>query len=146
MSRRVNVTLGLFLILSYVAISACGDSDNLIGPGNELEVTNVTDDFQFQVTALNKVTDSLTYSWENTGTSADFFQRHRLAGGSFTIEIHDADSQIMARVTLQCEPDCPVDVSWSSQTATGTSGVWTIKVLLRRTSGDLRFGVQKHDP
>jgi len=46
----------------------CGDAANLIGPANQLEVTNQADTFQWQVTALDNVTQTVTYTWSMTGT------------------------------------------------------------------------------
>ena len=77
-------TLGLFLAL--VASATCG-SDNVIGPGNQLQVTNAPDDFQFQVTNLKNVTQTLIYGWSNTGDSANVNQASSLTGGSATLTI-----------------------------------------------------------
>ena len=52
LNRKTILALGALAIL----LSACGDS-NLIGPENQLEATNATDQFQFQLTALANVTD-----------------------------------------------------------------------------------------
>jgi len=142
----VGVTLVVCLIFGTIVINASCDGSDLIGPENELEVTNVTDYFEFQVTALNAVTDSLTYSWENTGTCATFDQAHHHTGGRFTIAILDADSRTMALVFRQCDSECGGEISWSSQTQTGTPGKWTVAVSLRRASGDIGFSLQKADP
>jgi hypothetical protein len=50
-------------------------------------VTNATDDFQFQVSDLKDVTQTLTCSWSNTGDSANVNQASSLTGGSATLTI-----------------------------------------------------------
>jgi len=141
-----TVYLAVALILSSVSILACDVSDNIVGPENQLEVRNVADTFEFHVTALDEVSDTLTYSWENTGTSANFDQAHDRTGGGVLIEVRDADSHLMALAFRQCSSECPGEIPWSSQTETGTSGMWTIAVFLWKASGDVGFALHKHEP
>ena len=56
------------LALGSAVLATCS-SDNVIGPGNQLQVTNATDDFQFQVSGLDNVKQTLTYSWSKVSGS-----------------------------------------------------------------------------
>jgi hypothetical protein len=100
-------------------------SDNVLGPDNQLEVTNNTDTFQAQASNMVDITQTLTYTWQNTSTTANVDQSGAITGGSGTLLILDADgTQVYSR----------------SLTETGT---WSIEVALSGTSGTLNFRVQK---
>ena len=70
---------GLVLAL---AVIACGGDANPIGPSNQPEVANLRDTFQFQASNLAGTTQTLSYTWENTGTSANVNQSGTLSSGS----------------------------------------------------------------
>ena len=133
------------LLFAVALPIACG-GDNLIGPENEPAVTNVADDFQFQVTALDQVTETLTYSWENTGTSASVDYSYRLTGGSVTVYGRDTDGHGVFFLSVECDSVCPRVGSSSSNSSTGASGIWTIEVEFLSASGDVSLRVQKRDP
>jgi len=117
-----------------LGVAAC-DGGNLIGPDNQLEVTNATDDFQWQVSNLNNVTQTLTYTWQNTGTSANVNQSTSPSGGSATLTISDADgAQVYSRSLSE---------TGTFQTDTGSAGAWTIVVDLSGADGTFNFRVQK---
>jgi len=120
--------------LLLVGVAAC-DSGNVIGPENEPEVTNVADNFQWQVSNLSNVTQTLTYTWQNTGTVANVDQATSPSGGSATLTIRDADgTQVYGRGLSE---------NGTFQTDTGPSGSWTIVVELSGADGTFNFRVQK---
>lgn len=128
--------------LSYILLSAvlflsagCGDSANLIGPGHQLEVTNAIDQFQFQLTALDGVTDSRRYDWQNTGTRATIDVSQAITGGSAILIIRDANGVVMYEADLAEGGD--------STTPEGVPGMWEIEVILTGTTGTFNFRVQK---
>ncbi len=121
------------VVLALTALAACGD--NVIGPGNQLQVTNATDDFQFQVSNLNNVTQTLTYSWSNTGDSANVNQASSLGGGSATLTIRGPTGTVLYQAGLQN--------NGTFHTQKGTSGTWQIQVALTKADGTLNFRVQK---
>jgi len=130
LNRTTISALGALAIL----LSACGDS-NLIGPENQLEATNATDQFQFQLTALVNVTDSRTYTWVNTGAQATIDVSQAITGGTAVITIRDADGTVMYSADAAEDND--------ATTQPGRAGDWQIEVRLTETNGTFNFRVQK---
>jgi hypothetical protein len=126
---RAGVLAGL---IGFAA--ACGDS-NVLGPDNQLEVANLTDNFQLQATAIVDVSETLSYVWQNTGTSANVNQSGTVTGGSATLTIQDGAGTEVYQGNL-------TDTG-TFQTSTGVAGDWIITVVLNGLSGSLNFRVQK---
>jgi len=120
---------------AFLFAGACGDSSNGIGPENQLEVTNAVDQFQFQLTALNNVTDRRGYDWENTGTQATIDITQAIAAGSSTLRIMDAAGSVMYEEDIAEEKD--------ATTPEGVAGTWRIEVVLAKTTGTFNFRAQK---
>ncbi len=124
-----HATLAIALI---IGVAACS-STNMLGPENQLEVTNNPGSFQIQATALDNVEQTLSYTWVNAGTTANVDQSGSLSGTA-TVTITDADgTQVYTRSLTQ---------TGTFQTDAGTAGNWTIQVVLGGTSGALNFRVQ----
>ena len=125
-----------YFFLGWVLLLAsCGDSANLIGPENELEVANATDTFQWQVSALSSVSQTLTYSWVNTGTTANVNLSCSLGGGSAVLRvIDDGDLEVYSR---------SLGENGTFETASGSTGNWTVTVTLTEATGTLNFRLQK---
>jgi hypothetical protein len=113
---------------------ACS-SENVIGPGNQLQVTNATDNFQFQVSDLSNVTQRLTYNWSNTGDSANVNQASSLTGGTATLTVRGPSGTTLYESGLQA--------NGTFHTQKGTTGTWQIEVVLTKADGTLNFRVQK---
>lgn len=121
------------LLAGSLALAGC--SGNVIGPDNQLEVTNATDNFQLQATALDNISQTLSYLWQNTGTSANVDQSGSVTAGSATLTILD---QTGAQVYVSS-----LASTGSFQTSAGLAGTWTIRVEMDGMSGALNFRVQK---
>jgi hypothetical protein len=130
--RPSTATLLLAILLSVVG---CDDNGNLIGPDNQLEVTNAVDQFQFQLTALQSVTDSRSYEWQNTGTRAKIDISEAITAGSAILTIRDASGAVMYQADIGDDSD--------STTPEGVPGSWQIEVVLTNTTGTFNFRVQK---
>lgn len=120
--------------LTLLAGAACGDS-SLIGPENELEVTNAQDQFQFQVSDLVDVTDSRSYEWENTGTQATIDISQAITSGSAVLTLRDANGTIVYQDDIADDND--------GSTQVGVEGAWRIDVVLQGVSGTFNFRAQK---
>ncbi len=127
-------TRTLLLAAMTVLATACDDA-NLIGPANQLEVTNAVDQFQFQLTDLVDVEDVRSYTWENTGTQATIDISEAITGGSAILTITDADGSLMYQEDIADDSDATTPV--------GVAGMWQIEVRLESTTGTFNFRVQK---
>lgn len=125
------------LALSAVLITtvaACGDS-NVIGPENELEVTSAQDNFQLQVSALDEVSQTLDYSWQNTGTQATIDISQAITSGTALLTITDAAGTVVYQEDIADDSD--------GQTTVGVAGAWSIRVVLDGVNGTFNFRAQR---
>lgn len=125
--------LALSLAL-VVATGACADA-NVIGPDNELEVTNATNSFQLQVSVLDRVSQTLTYTWQNTGTQATIDVSQAITSGTALLTITDTNGAVVYQEDIAREID--------GQSAIGIMGGWGIRVDLEAVNGTFNFRVQR---
>jgi hypothetical protein len=125
----VLAVMGLITVLA-----GCGN-DNTISPQFQPEIMNNPDNFQFQATGVTNVTQTLNYSWTNTGTAANVDQSCSITGGSATVQIRDDQGTLVYDRTLA---DGGTFVS-----SVGVAGTWTIRVILDNLDGTLNFRAQK---
>ena len=129
--HRANY-LGLALLLAFLG---CGDGNSALNPRFQPQVTNATDNFQFQSTAVTNVSETLTYTWQNTGIAANIDQATTVTAGTAILVIRDAVGTQIYSAGLQN--------NGSFQSATGQVGSWNIQVTLQGYSGTTNFRVQK---
>lgn len=129
-------TLRMFALSAALmaAVAACGDS-NVIGPDNQLEVTNAQDNFQLQVSALDEVSQTLEYSWQNTGTQATIDVSQAITSGTAILTITDADGTVVYEEDLADDSD--------GQTLVGVAGAWGIRLVLDGVTGTFNFRAQR---
>lgn len=114
-------------------VAACGGA-NMIGPTNALEVGNTTDTFQWQVSALENVTQTLSYSWHTTGITANVNQATELVSGTAVVRVTDGNgTQVYNRSLAE---------NGTFETDVGVPGMWLIVVELTDVDGTLNFRVQ----
>jgi hypothetical protein len=121
-------------ILLAAAVAGC-DGANVIGPDNQLEANSAVDNFQFQVSDLDNVTQDLSYTWENTGTQATIDISQAITGGSAILTITDDAGSVVHQEDLRNDND--------TDTAVGVAGTWSIELQLSGASGTLNFRVQR---
>jgi hypothetical protein len=133
-----NKRFSLLTILPALAlcVSACGDDIGL-GADNQLVVTNHTDSFQFQIANMTGVTETLSYTWENTGDQATVNIVQWLSDGSTILTIRDADG------TVVLEDDIAEDDDTDS--AVGVAGDWSIGLTMQSAEGAFSVSVQKKE-
>ena len=124
-----------YLLSMALLVAGCAAGSNVIGPENQLEVNNASDTFQWQVSALSNVTQTLKYTWVNSGTVANVNQSSSLGSGSADLRILDAGGvEVYSRDLAQ---------NGTFQTDSGAAGSWTVSVTLTKVNGTLNFRVQK---
>ena len=127
--HRLPAIFGVALLAA-----ACGSS-NATAPRYQPQVSNVANNFAFQVTALDNVSDDLQYLWQNDGTTANVNQSPSNLSGIVTLVILDAaGTQVYSRSLAE---------NGTFATSAGTSGKWTVKVHFSQTSGAVNFRIQK---
>ncbi|MGE5178730.1 MAG: hypothetical protein ACM3PF_06530 [Bacteroidota bacterium] len=122
-------------IVVVTTLAGCGGGTKTLGPQFQPEVANSTDTFQFQATGLTGVTQTLTYTWRNTGTQSSVDQSCAITGGTATVTLSDSTgTQVYSRSLAQ---------SGSFPSTAGLAGAWSIRVTLSQVQGTLNFRAQK---
>lgn len=125
----------LYAMLALGAITGCGAGGSALNPTFQPQVSNATDNFQFQATGVKSVTQTLNYSWQNSGIAATVNQATTVTGGQAILTIRDhAGTQVYSGDLVN---------NGTFDTATGITGSWTITLTLSNYSGTLNFRVQK---
>lgn len=137
-SRRIRNGRRWASVLCAGGLLAClaGCGDNVIGPQNQLEVTSATDNFQWQASNLDNVTQTLSYTWPMTGTTADVNQSSSVTKGTATVTVRAADGALVYTGDLR--------QNGTLQSQAGPAGTWSIQLVLKGVSGTVNFRVQKH--
>jgi hypothetical protein len=133
-SQRTRQSAWRALSVTALAWTLAGCSDNPLAPF-EPEITNTTDSFQLQATGVTRVTTTLTYTWRNTGTIANVNHSTTTTAGSARLVMRSGNgTQVYDKVLVP---------SLNEQTATGSTGDWTIQIVLSNYSGTLNVRAQK---
>lgn len=132
--KRINQTLA---VLTIAGLAAC--SSDPVSPGVQPQITNLVDDFGYQVSDVRNYSSTDNYSWQNTGTDASVDHSTSITSGSAMLVLLDANgTQVYSRA---------LDESGSFPTATGVAGNWTIRIVYSSTvSPAVNFRVQKATP
>ena len=94
------------------------------------------DNFQFQTTGVTNVTQTLQYTWSNSGQLASINHSSAVTAGTATLTIKDA-------ANTQVYSGALVSSGTVMTNPSGAAGNWTIIVTLTNVSGTLNFRVQK---
>jgi len=130
--KNIRSTAMMVGILLAGSVSAC--SDDPLAPF-EPEVANLTDSFQLQATDVTGITATVQYSWQNTGTTANVNQASVKNAGTAVLTISDASGTQVYSQDLAA--------NGTFQTSAGTTGGWTVRVVLNDFSGTLNFRAEK---
>ena len=123
--------------LAALALSAaCGSgAGNATAPKYQPQVVNLQNDFAFQVTALQNVSDNVQYTWKNDGTAASVNQSPSNVSGSISLVILDAaGTQVYSRSLAD---------NGTFMTTAGAAGNWTVRIRFSQASGAVNFRLQK---
>ena len=133
---REKLLQRVLLTACILILSGCGgEGGGLLAPQFQPQVANLTDNFQFQTTGVTNVTQTLQYTWQNTGTRATIDQATVFTSGTATITLRDAAGAQMYTASLA--------QNGSFQSTAGQSGAWTIIVTVNNFNGTMNFRVQK---
>jgi hypothetical protein len=121
------------LLAGGSTVGACSDSPT--GPGIQPEIVSQADNFEYQVSAVQGYSGTVSYTWQNTGTAANVDQSTVLTDGSIILLIRDAaGTEVYSRSLAD-------DGTFS--TGTGQPGTWSLSVTYSHASGTVNFRLQK---
>ena len=117
-----------------LVLAGCAGRNLLSDPEFGAQLSNQTDNFAFQASNLDDVTETVQWTWQNTGTNATVNHSSAITGGSATLTILDSTGQ-----QLYNQPLAP---SGTDGLGSGTPGSWIIRLTLTDVSGTINFEVQ----
>lgn len=136
MRRKNFAVLGSLLLVATVAwTTACGNGNSALNPNFQPQISNQTDNFQFQTTGISNVTQTLTYTWQNTGTGSSVNQACAITAGTAFVTLKDANGIAVYSADLKA--------NGTFTSIQGMPGKWTIIVMLTKVNGTLNFRTQK---
>ena len=132
--QMVNMTLASVAALGLLTVAACG-SDNVLGPDNQVQVSNNADTFEWQASSMDNVSQTLSYDWTMTGTTANVNQSSAVTGGSATLTVTDDAGTVVYTAN--------VSQNGTFTTDAGVAGTWNVEVRMSGTKGMLNFRLEK---
>ncbi len=144
---KLKVFFALAIVVS-LAFTACSkdDDNNMIVRVNGSAVIENGDDYFGDIDG-DFIGDggslSKTFSWSNSLGRADYnADITATAEGKFQMIVRDADEAIVLDRSLDgaVEPD-----SFSGVTSAGTSGIWTVTIVLTDFNGDGSYSLSEGD-
>jgi hypothetical protein len=122
---------------ALILVAACGDGPTA-PPGIQPQITNLTDAFSYQVSAVQDFTGTYNYTWQNTGALAQISHASDAgATGTATVVVRDAAGTQVYSGQL-------VSSGQPVSSPTGVAGTWTISVVYSSYSNtQVNFAVSK---
>lgn len=122
---------------ALVLVAACGDGPTA-PPGIQPQITNLTDAFSYQVSAVQNASGTYNYTWQNTGTLAQISHASDAgASGTATVVVRDAAGTQVYSGQL-------VSSGQPVSSPAGIAGAWTISVVYSDYSNtQVNFAVAK---
>jgi hypothetical protein len=112
-----------------LALSAGCDTRFPTVPRFQPQVINLPNDFGFQVSALEPVTELVEYTWRNDATTTSVTQApSNLTGTAMVFILDGAGTQVYQRSLAE---------NGTFATTTGVPGNWTVRLQLADVSGAL---------
>ena len=125
------------LVLATLPFVGCSDDDTnaIFNPVFEPIVSNHVDNFEFQVNGAEKVTQTLSYPWRNTGDQAVIDQSANLTEGTATVSLRDSTGALLYSKNLAEAGTFDSDA--------GLAGGWAIRLDMNGVSGRFNFRIRK---
>jgi hypothetical protein len=127
-----HLTAAAIIIVAFAGMSC--DKSNPMSP-YQPEINNITDNFQFQITAAKNLDHSENYIWRNTGAGASINQSCSNSDGTATLTISDSTGTELYSRNLSD--------NGTFQSSAGVPGPWIIRVSFTNLDGTINFRAQK---
>ncbi len=135
MSMQKSRQVGCWIALAAVMLfAACKSSTGPLAP-YQPQISNLTDNFQFQASGVQAVTWNYTYQWLNTGDSATVNQATTVSGGGATLIVSDSTGKQLYSQSLAANGTFGM--------VKGIHGHWAVTIQLSNYSGTANFRIQK---
>ena len=131
------LNMAIALVAALTLTVGCGSDSNPNASLNAFqpEIVNGVDAFSFQATAIENVSATMVYTWQNSGQQATINHSSTVDSGSVVVTMtDDAGAQVYTN---------PLVASLNEPTTSGTAGNWTITVTLTNVYGTLNFRADK---
>ena len=125
------------VLVVLVFAAACDDNKNPTSPsGDTPGISNVTDDFQFNLPGVTNYSTHGGYPWQNTGVAARVTQSSSISAGTGILQIRDPGGRIVYSRSIT--------ESGTVVTEAGPTGEWRIDIMPTGVTGTISFRVQKN--
>lgn len=125
--RRAAVLLGTCLLL----VAGCASTHTT---GNDFQVTNRSDFFEFKIGTATNFTMSQNYAWWNPDSTAVVRQDSNIQHGQGLVEVRDADGTVVHSKNM--------NEQGTATSLKGNPGMWSVKVNLDKADGSVRFQIE----
>ncbi len=133
----MRLFLAAMLSIATISTTACGGGGSPpVQPQYQPQIVNLTDSFSFQLTGVTNGNGTLSYTWQNTGTTASIDRSSSISAGTVTLTLRDAANAQVYQGLLN-------GATGSVPTAAGVAGSWTIVVDFVDATGTINFRAQK---
>ena len=127
----------VLVVLALTVLTVACDDDNPAGPSaNTPGISNVTDDFQFNLADVTNYSTNGGYTWRNTGNTARVTQSSAISAGTGILQIRDSGGRVVYSRALSD--------TGGATTEAGPVGDWRIDVMPSGVTGTINFRVQKN--
>jgi hypothetical protein len=135
MNRIRAITPRFLAVASLLLLISTGGCNEPYSPGKILEVTNEVNLFRFQVSDMKNYDQTWSFTWTNfSRTDAIVNQLSTISGGDATLVLKDASGNTVFSRSLKQDG--------RYTTAVGTTGPWTVQILMNKVSGSVLLQVE----
>jgi len=132
---RSSLARAMLMLLVPGSLGCWQDSIAVIGADNHPVLVNVTDTLSYRADGLDNVNQTLTWTWNNSGTTATitFTKENLVPHGITQLTVTDANGTVVYDLNIQ--------LIWNEvqHTNSGAPGAWTVNLGMFGTTGDLDF-------
>jgi len=129
--NRIRAAAPRFLavtpLLLLLSAGGCGEP---YSSGKNLQVTNETNLFRFQVSDMKNYSQTFAFTWTTSSTTGAIVDQFgTISGGDATLVLKDASGTTVYSRSLKQNGRFTTDI--------GSAGHWTVQILMNKVSGSV---------